>query len=1154
MATEMTSKSSIYRERKTPPITIDNELFLNFLKQKGGAYPVIESFNHFIRDRISEIILGTKIKKEDGRVEYSFGDINIRTPSYIDSNESQVRLTPDVARRRMETYSFSLYVSLFSQEEDGPRIKVAENIHLGDIPAMVRSDADHEDTTYDELGGYFIIKGQEKALKNVEILRFNEPLIYSMKRREKNKNGLYQSSTRKMDPTVRMTSVTSRGTSIVQISEMDTRYLPLFWFTKMEMFTSLNPLVVFYFLELSTMSEGFPTLGFIDKTLERIKRFAPESRHNEIELGFYTMKANYHYVLGIRNDEIPDSRMVLRSNLQYVCTGFNNVDELKGVDFYRADDSTVDAKYPIVMDLFYTGMFTQMNTEDDVEYRFSVIDSKANTLAYMIYKIIEWRNGVIDFDDRDSWGYKKVKLAGNHMEEKFIRIWNTAISDIENNTKNKRGIDFQDIKAGFSNKFTKDYMDAFNKGVWGTKDGSNNLEISQVMERENVIAMVSVLRKVQSPSFSKGSILEKRMIHNSQWGIICPAMTPESQICGLIKELACTVFISQDHKAPLLDTFIPKWIRDHPGKSSLFYNGIHMGFCSIDSVYKKAVGLRRSRGIRFDTGIWKKGNALWIYTTAGRACRPLLIVENGELVIEQRGMWNRDTDDLLDEGCVEYIDANEQVQEYILIAQDVETFYRERNDIKFTHCEIDQSAIYGTMALSVPFAQMNQGARISYQSQMAKQALGPDTICVRNTFFTTLKTSVTGSLPIAQTDIMKSIGGEKYPCGENLILAITTYGGYNQEDALIVNRASIERGMFHMIIYHSESAVFSKDEISDMPKGKDIDASYSKLDPETLVVRPGEYVESGDCLVAKVSKMKLPNGMEKVTDESVYLTIGKSGIVDEVLKTQNGEGKLMYRIRIAEFREPIVGDKLVIGQISQKGIISAILPEHEMPYTADGVRPDIIFSPFSIPSRMTLTAVLQPLANTYAIETGNRYNASPHKEVDIQRVYEGLESLGYSRDGKQQLTNGRTGERMQADIFIGPCYVQLLRHMVAYKMQARSYGKVEMLTMQPVQGIRREGGLRLGEMERDAIVSHAAVHLLRERFMVSSDLYRVVVCDDCGSMATIYPIAQEIKCDRCANKNIEKFKRVEMPYSFRLLIQTLAACNFKISLKTVKRE
>lgn len=663
--------------------------------------------------------------------------------------------------------------------------------------------------------------------------------------------------------------------------------------------------------------------------------------------------------------------------------------------------------------------------------------------------------------------------------------------------------------------------------------------------------------------------------------------------CGLVKDSAVTVFVSIDRGDALVRARINGMYSTVPTdqmRHPVYLNGVPLGYCNGPVLRDELRRLRRSMQIYFDTGIvLDKYTELWIWTTDGRACRPLLLVDQNtqELIIDQKGLRDTDLLTLLREGAMEYIDVAEQEQTDFYVAEKVDVLSEKRNRIqtviehnrrltndpdtpqaelqssqaalrsiqnerKYTHCEIDPTAMLGISASVNPFPEFQPAPRNTFQSSMVRQALGPNSSRIELRYDTTMRTILEPGVPSVATDAHEILGLDQYPQGYPLVIAVTTYYGGNQEDALIMNEGSIDRGLFTMMIYHSYTVTVCqsgnhREEIR-LPDYRPGQASrYAKLDPTTHIVPVGTIVTEKDCLVGKV----IIDNTGAVRDDSLYVSSGKEGVVDDVYVTENAEACRLVRIRIREMRKLQPGDKLA-SRYSQKGTIGEILPEVDMPVIVsehpelNGIRPDVLFNPHGIPSRMTMGKLFEIMLGMWTAITGQRYNATAFRRFNYQDFVAELRRRGFPRS-EAKMINGITGRVMDVEIFVGVTYYQLLRHLVADKMEARGTGTVQFLTRQPIRGIRRGGALRFGEMERDALIEAGASYLLQERMSVSSDAQNAVVCRGCGQLAVSDVDTGQFRCNHCPTGT---FTRVTVPHAFLLMSQYLSALNVKLSLRT----
>jgi DNA-directed RNA polymerase beta subunit len=445
---------------------------------------------------------------------------------------------------------------------------------------------------------------------------------------------------------------------------------------------------------------------------------------------------------------------------------------------------------------------------------------------------------------------------------------------------------------------------------------------------------------------------------------------------------------------------------------------------------------------------------------------------------------------------------------------------------------------------------------ITHNCGMGKQSLGIYSSQHHNRFDTTAKCLAYPSPSLFETQMNEELGLNEIPAGTTVILAIMTYTGFTQEDAIIMNRSSIDRGLFRQMIYKSYKSIQKRTryttEIFGRPelRAGERAEKYAALD-ERGIARVGAQVREGDCIIGKIRK-NLTTG--KNENASEYVGVGMEGVVESVIEGLNPERMKVVKVKIRQVRKPVMGDKFA-SRHAQKTTVGLILPEEDMPYTANGIKPDIIINPHSIPSRMTIAKLIEIVASKVSAFTGERVNATAFRKFDIDEFKRNLKQYGYAPGGKEAVFSGFTGEKMEAEIFMGPCYYQALRHQVKDKIQMRSMGAIKQLSHQPLGGRAQKGGQRFGEMERDAIISHGASEFLKERLCGVSDPYKSVRCIECGKTPTVNPNSDKYVCDRCGPK--AEFGVCTHPYAFKLLEQTLAGAGIQIELgfkKIVKKD
>ena len=465
--------------------------------------------------------------------------------------------------------------------------------------------------------------------------------------------------------------------------------------------------------------------------------------------------------------------------------------------------------------------------------------------------------------------------------------------------------------------------------------------------------------------------------------------------------------------------------------------------------------------------------------------------------------------------------------------------------------EIHPSLMYGFMGNQIVYPENNPLPRNAFACGQAKQAV--------STYSTNFISRIDkmgvmlnyGQIPIVKSRYLKHINNEEHPCGENVIVAIMCYSGYNVEDSILFNEGSVKRGMFRTTYFNSyetreESAkdkgVVSESRILNIEKEANVGGlkpgyEYDHLDMYGMIK---ENTELNDKIVL-IGKVK-SNSIEpdKQIDDSVYPKKGQLGFVDKTFITENEEGTRLAKVRIREERMPNIGDKFA-SRAGQKGTVGNIIPEEDMPFTASGDRPDIIINPHAIPSRMTIGQLKETLLGEVLVKLGLFGDGTSFGELTVDEISKKLLELGHECHGNKLLDSGLTGEQIECSIFMGPVFYQRLKHMVNDKHHSRSVGRMVNLTRQPAEGRSRDGGLRFGEMEKDAMVSHGASRFTRERMYDVSDKYHVYICKKCGLVAS-YNNELHIHCCKTCDNRVD-FAYVEIPYACKLLFQELTTMN-----------
>ncbi len=595
--------------------------------------------------------------------------------------------------------------------------------------------------------------------------------------------------------------------------------------------------------------------------------------------------------------------------------------------------------------------------------------------------------------------------------------------------------------------------------------------------------------------------------------------------------------------------------------TDIFLNEVFLGTCTNPKDFiinfksmRRTGEIDESYNISYDK---ISGNVI-IEGTPGRVRRPLIIVEKGVSKLTKKHIEDLKTgsikyDDLIKEGVIEYLDTLEEDDAYI-------AFNDNEISLEHTHLEIAPIIMFGINTATVPFSDFDEPSRLMRGQKTIKQAVGTYALNYLQRKETDRNLLINPQKPLVNTFVYDLLNLGTHPAGQNLTVAIMSYEGYNMEDGLILNKASVERGMqrsFYYKLYNSTEIKYPgglQDKI-EIPN-KDIKAyrleeDYKYLEQDGIIYL-GQKVESGDVIVGKISPPRFIEEIEGFgqminlnVDSSLALREDEKGVVSSVMIIENSSGDREVNILVRDHRMPIVGDKFA-SRHGQKGVIGALIPLSDMPFSENGIVPDLIFSPLSIPSRKTVSHVMEVMAGKVAALNGNFVDASPFDGQSEGELRKQLEELGFDNTGTEIMFDPKTGKKMEVQIYIGSLYYLRLKHQVDNKIQARGTGPVQLLTRQPAEGRIRGGGLKLGEMEKDALISHGAAILLKERF--SADQTTALICADCGYMADPYLFRYKSKCPLC---NSSKFDEVELAYAFKLFVNELRSMgiNPKFSAK-----
>jgi len=1063
-------------------------LVKKYLEQHSLVESNILSFNDFLDNRMQQIVeeVGKNLPTEDVKLE--LGKISVGKPNIIEADGSKHDILPAEARLRNLTYSAPLYleISIKSGSESEKSF-----VEIGRIPIMVKSKYCHLfDMPHDKLvenyvdyadpGGYFIINGNERVLVMIEDLAPNQPFI------EKSP---------KVKETIMLRLFSQRGAYRIP--------------------TSLNE-----------SSDGLLTVTF--------------SRFRDIP-AIPLIKA-----LGLVEDSsiaryIGKEQDSLVVNLYEYAHLHNPHDALL---FIAEKSGLQGAKKEILerakarIDSYF---LPHIGTKPENRIE------KAITLCKLIkqYTISKESRAI---SDKDHYANKRIKLSGDLFADLFRVNLTVFVRDIQHSlqriSKRKKFYSLKTIAK--STLFSHRIESAIATGGWiGERTG-----VTQNMDKTNYLAMFSQLQRVISLLPSEQENFKARMLHPTHYGRFCPIETPEGTPIGLRKNLALLSRISTAvrlEEKELVNMLTGLGLlKEGSGMTDVFYNGKFIGEVItaedfVDQVREK----RRKKDLPIELSVRhdKEKEAIFLTTETGRLLRPLIIVKDGRPLVEKEHLELLSSgtlafNDIVSKGLIEYLDAAEEDDALIAL-------YANEITPEHTHLEIDPIAMFGLVTSLVPYANYDQSSRLNRGSKTQKQALG----LYSSSYHVRLDTDVS-ILHYPQKPIVRSFVYDTldfYPAGQNVVVAIMPYEGYNIEDAIVMNKASIERGLGRSTYLRPYTSVELQytggltDEICIPSKdtgGYKTEKSYRFLEDDGIAY-PEAKLEGSDVVVGKTSPPKFLSEMGEMSiarsrkENSVIVRQEEEGIIDSVFITIDAEGNKIVNVRTRDPRSPELGDKFSTPH-GQKGVIGAVVPEEDIPFTAQGIKPDIIFNPHGIPSRMTVGYLIELLAGKVGCLDGRIIDGTAFSGENIEELERTLCDLGFRSDGKETLYDGVTGKMLEAKIFIGNMYYLKLKYMVANKIHARAFGKVTLLTRQPVEGRSQSGGLRLGEMEKDALVGHGASLLLKERY--DSDRVVVHVCTQCGSLAIKDILRKKEVCLLCG---ISKVEPVEMSYAFKLFMEEL---------------
>lgn len=1122
----------------------------------------IESFEDFIRNKLPLIVSSTApivvwneldetTKKYKYELRLSFENITYMKPRIQEASGRIKPMFPHEARMRNFTYAAQMFcdVRFVARSYKGEKldtfdeqVKVFEGVSLGKIPVMLGSSLcimkDYP-LTKEEMGecpydpfGYFLIHGSERTILCQEKVADNRIMVFHNKK-----------ASAKYSYSVEMKSLHESFTTPPKKLEI-------------RMSTKFNGLGYPMTICVPRFREDIPLMVMFrafgvesDEDIARII-WGTDANPKHVEMLVASFKECSDVKVYTREDAIE----YLTHHLQY--------------------GTTLEDKRAYIRTLLETEYLPHVKFGGDVSNIKTLEARKMLLTSWMVRRLILTEQGYSPIDDRDAYPNKRVVTTGALLTHLFRQLFQKVCKDIRskfvhevNNDAWKKGESvrpleilnvnnlYKILKVSTIEGKLKQALATGNFTVQGlgtssstTLSNATKVGVSQVLNRLSYSATLSHLRRIQTPVEKSGKLLAPRKLHGSSWGYVCPVETPEGHSVGIVKAISMLAAITQHTPASVTMNVLNglsglDWVTDisktYTG-TMILVNGVIVAYTKdplqVTTVLKNA---KKNFQLHPHTSVaWNvPEETISIESDSGRFVRPMFRVENGKVVSppENPQDWN----DWV-KTCVEYIDPCET--ETIRVAMKPEEVEKVH-----THCEIHPTLILGHMASSIPFSDHNQSPRNTYQSAMGKQAMG---IFARNYAKRLDKNGYilcSPMRPLVETRMMNVLKTQDMPSGDMIMVAIGIYGGYNQEDSVILNRASVNRGLFRTLYY----TIYKDEEHRNVTSGKEErfmkpnrentrgfkTSSYAAIADNGVPI-VGAQIKENDVVIGKVTSLKGENAGYQYRDSSTTHKNSETCRVDGVWQDKNSDGYPFVKVRVVSERVPEVGDKFS-SRHGQKGTCGILLNEEDMPYTASGIRPDLIMNPHAVPSRMTIAQLMETMYGKVSCEKGTLGDGTPYSHLKVGNIRDQLLELGMHPYGNEILYNGQTGEMMEAEIFMGPTFYQRLKHMVIDKKHSRARGPIVSLTRQPCEGRSRDGGLRVGEMERDCMISHGAAMFTKERLMDVSDPFTTGFCKSCGTLAVVNPDENIYHCGTCGVQT--EFELKTIPYAVKLWAQELEA-------------
>ena len=1155
--------------------------------------------------------------------------IYIGKPIIYDENYAHY-MYPNDARLRNMTYGVTIHYDVdvdFVYTENDERKEhsiTLEKIYLGRFPIMLHSNLCilnglSRDVRYNmgecrnDYGGYFIIDGKEKVIvsqekfaENILNVKKNSPTdtySYSAEIRsvsEDSSKPIRTTAVKMVAPSARL----SNKQIVVTVPNVK-KEMPLFIVMRALGVESDLSIIKYCLLDIEKNSSYMEY--FIPSIHDANKIFNQQTALEYIAT--FTKRGTVSSVIEILSDYF-----------------LPHIGELNYLDkaYYLGH---------MTFSLLQVSTNEKQPTDRD-NFRFKRVELTGKLLYDLFREYFLIQNKEIAKKIDEEYYYHKGEYKDNSLDKKETKKQSTRPKEIDKYKNNFTSLIESNFKNFFKDRTVENGFKKAFKGNWGSQTYTKRLGVVQDLNRLSWNSFMSHIRKINLPLDSNAKVVGPRLLNGSQWGFIDPIDTPDGGNIGLHKHLAISTSITSgvsseeiinwlriNSPIKLLSESSPEYISN---TTKIFVNGNWIGTIDNPIELVNEMRLYRRNGIisvHTSIAFYNESNEIFIYTDAGRMVRPIYYVVNEEPSFNRKEIidkienqtinWellvsgtkqkpsdynykknlvyslleiypdlNINPDSIINnlnkhKSVLEYLDPNEEETCYIAVN------YTDLKKSKYyTHLEVDPSFLLGVMGNQVIYPENNPVTRNSFSCGQSRQA-----VSMYHTNFASRidKSGILlnyGQIPLIKSRYLEYINKEEQPYGVNTIVAIMSYTGYNVEDAILINKGSIDRGLFRTTYFsmyesHEESskvtglknskfASIEKNNVIGKKKGYD----YSYLDDYGMI-KEGTELNDKIIVIGKI-QFNMDN-QDMWIDDSVKTKKGQLGYVDKSFITNNEDGFNTAKVRIREERVPAIGDKMA-SRAGQKGTIGLIIPEDNMPFASDGTKPDIIINPHALPSRMTIGQIIESLFGKLCLSYGGfgDCTAFQTKGSNYNTYAPLMVNAGFNYTGNQVMYNGMTGEPLTSDIYIGPTYYMRLKHMTKDKINYRARGPNNVLNKQPVGGRANDGGLRIGEMERDGVLAHGMSFFLNESFLVRGDEYFIAVCNKTGCIA-IYNKSKNLFFSPIADgpvkftstpdgkmniENISKhgrsFSILRVPYALKLFIQELAVMNVQMRIITDK--